>query len=271
MKYTAALTLVILAGAPSPARAQVSGADEPGLELPSWAEQEPPRPLDKPPPVPAEDLRQGVLARLHHASPARRWAAVVAVGQGGYREAVPMLTRLMVNDTALRVRIAAAWALGHLKARNAVPNLQAVAWHDPEAAVRDMARSALNHMGHKLKPGPYWEWPQYQEARSKRTVGIGVLAGGGGLGVGLLILALVGGVECELDGGLFANNDCTEWGTVAIFGGVSIALGVIIGVPTWAYYQSKMNKVIPAWVDPLPVPMLSATRDGGRVGLTWRF
>ncbi len=220
----------------------------------------------------------GVLKRLGSQNNQIRYTAVVACGHLKLRRGVPALTAMLIDGGDPLMRAAAAWALGRIKDHSSIPKLKSAAWGDIDPAVRAKAVASLAKMGIiNVREGPFWDWEEYKSVRNGRSVGVAVLAGGGGAGLALVILGLLGGNDCSWAtlinwGNQQDSQSCDDWQNLSIAGGVIAGLSVVIGMPITIYHSSQLRKLEAAyWSGIMPEPAVNVDKKGARLGLTWRF
>jgi HEAT repeat protein len=98
-----------------------------------------------------------IAAALNDKEPAVRACACRLIGKSGRTDVVPMLDQLLLNDSNLDVRLAAADALGNVSTRDAaMALLSGVA--DADVAVRYRCRQSLQHIMGKDHAADVDEW-----------------------------------------------------------------------------------------------------------------
>ena len=226
----------------------------------------------EPHPAPKVEVLRGVQERLAHKSPGQRRAAATFCGTWKVRGCLPRLTVMIINDPEPGVRSEVAWALGRIKDDRTTPHLEAAALQDKDKAVCEAAAKALKRWDITARPGPYWEWEEYKAARNGRNMGIVILAGGGFAGIATMLVGVVGRFFCILGGATeMEAPSCQPYDNAIVAGGVVLGIGVAIGLPVMITYWSKLDRVTPEWLKPLPILSLAAGKTGAQFGLTWRF
>ncbi len=216
------------------------------------AEQAAPAPSAAPAAPAADPVQQ-----LKSPSQQMRYEAAVALSRSKDPRGVLALMDALASDMSASVRAVAAWSLGMLNARQATVNLRHAVEQDASPKVRTAAQRALLRMGvapPKREPErvrviqqqvmrdplqDYYDDDGYTSGRRMRTAGMVITLVGGAVGP---LVAAIGFSNYAEDNGRGSQAD--EALRVGVIGAVGTGLCLAIGIPLWAYGQSRINR---AW------------------------